>query len=74
MASKSQSPPRLMTPGRLATLLGVMPNQIRLAASRIGISPALILNDLPHFNELDVDAIRAELARDKRATEEPAGK
>ncbi len=47
--------------GKAVSILHVMPNRIRAAAGELGISPAIKINGVEHFDETDVDRIGRHL-------------
>lgn len=47
--------------GKACELLQAGINRIRVAAAELGIKPALTINLVDHFNEDDLDRIRARL-------------
>ena len=56
---------RLYSVGRLAQVLGAMPNTIMVTAQRINEAPALVLNEISYFDEVQAQRIRNELSKGK---------
>ena len=54
--------------GRAAALLQAMPNRIRAAADKLGIKPAVRINDIEHFDDADLQRIREHLAAKGKAS------
>ena len=52
---------RLVSLGKAASLLQRMPASISKAASEIGVVPAVVLNDVPHFDESDLQRVSDHL-------------
>jgi hypothetical protein len=52
--------------GKAVSILHVMPNRIR-AAGELGISPAIKINGVEHFDETDVDRIGQHLEQNASA-------
>ncbi len=57
--------------GRAVSILHAMPNRIRAAAGELGISPAIKINGVEHFDETDVDRIGRHL--EQTSTPQAAG-
>ena len=53
--------------GKAVSILHVMPNRIRAAAGELGITPAIKINGVEHFDESDVGRIGQYLEQSQSA-------
>jgi hypothetical protein len=54
--------------GKAVSILHVMPGRIRAAAGELGITPAIKINGVEHFDETDVDRIGQHLEQSHRTS------
>lgn len=60
----SQTTISIVSIGQAAAFIQTMPNRIRAAAEALGISPAMRINNIPHYAESDLERI-AEFIRNQ---------
>ncbi len=51
----------IISVGQAAALLQAMPQRIKAAALEIGVSPAMVINGVTHFDERDLERIGERL-------------
>jgi hypothetical protein len=59
--------PSIVAIGRACTILQAMPDRIREAAAELNIQPAMIINLVPHYAEVDLKIIGEHLFEQARS-------